>query len=70
MDKFFNSIMKTEPFYYNPRAESSGTVVTVSAMFKAEILNFLAKQNLQKGSSSSCPNTLSAFFGPEIMLSF
>jgi len=62
--------MKTEPFYYNPRAESSGTVVTVSAMFKAEILNFLAKQNLQKGSSSSCPNTLSAFFGPEIMLSF
>ena len=47
----------------------SGTVVTVSAMFRAEILNFLAKQNLQKGSSSSSPNTLSAFLGPEIMLS-
>ena len=44
---------------------SSGTVVTVSAMFSAEILNFLAKQNLQKGMSSSSPNTLSTFFGPE-----
>ena len=31
--------------------------------------NFLAKQNLQKGMSSSSPKTLSAFLGPEIILS-
>ena len=54
---------------YNPTVADSGTVVTVSAMFRAEILNFLAKQNLQKGMSSSSPKTLSAFLGPEIILS-
>ena len=54
---------------YNPTVAESGTVVTVSAMFRAEILNFLAKQNLQKGMSSSSPKTLSAFLGPEIILS-
>ena len=51
--------------FYKLIDTSSGTVVTVSAMFRAEILNFLAKQNLQKGMSSSSPNTLSTFFGPE-----
>ena len=64
----FLILLSSEWWIYNPVVDS-GTVVTVSAMFKAEILNFLAKQNLQKGSSSSSPNTLSAFFGPEIILS-
>ena len=63
------SLLNISFFFYKPTVADSGTVVTVSAIFKAEILNFLAKQNLQKGSSSSSPNTLSAFLGPEIMLS-
>ena len=52
---------------YNPTTAESGTVVTVSAMLRAEILNFLAKQNLQNGMSSSSPKILSAFLGPDII---
>ena len=46
----------------------SQTIVTDSATFNADILYLLAKQNLQKGSSSSSSNTLSVSFGPAIAM--
>ena len=56
---------------YNDIPQFSGIVLTVSWMFRMEILKILAKQNLQYGcSSSSAPKAFCScfsFFGPSII---